>query len=169
MAITDSIVYDVWTNADPAQLTEIQLEIFRQWSVFATGGMALNGKIIKNPGGRYARSLRMESGGLNHVGIIADESIAPEAHFIEGGHDEVDMKKYLTPGKSYPLHYGGGAAARGVFGAPRAGGQYMTGFARMGPNSKPGSWIIPAMPAYAPGRALAEAAAKMGGGGTVSW
>jgi len=169
MAITDSIVYDIWTNASPEDLTDIQLEIFRMWSSFATGGMSLNHKIIRNPGGRYARSLRMEQHGLNSVAVLADESIAPEAHFLEGGHDEIDMKKYLTPGKSYPLHYGGGEAARGVFGAPRAGGQYLTGFARMGPNSKPGSWIIPAMPAYAPGLALAQEAAKMAGGGRVSY
>ena len=163
--ITDSIVYDVWTNADPAQLNDIQLEIFRQWSVFATGGMALNGKILKNPGGRYARSLRMEgAGSLNHVAIIADDRVAPEAHFLESGHDEVDLKKYLKPGKAYPLHYGGGQAARGVFGAPRMGGQFLTGWARMGPNSAPDSWIIPAMPAYAPGLTLAQEALKMAGG-----
>ena len=167
MIISNSVTYDVWTNADPAELTDIQLEIFRQWSVFASGGMALNGKIIKNPGGNYARSIRMESGGLNHVGIIADDSIAPEAHFLEVGHDEVDMKKYLEPGKSYPLHYGGGQAARGGFGAPRMGGQYMVGFARMSANST--GWIIPAMAAYAPGLALAQEAAKMAGGGRVSY
>jgi hypothetical protein len=163
MIINDPIIYDVWTNADPAQLTDIQLEIFRQWSVFAAGGMALNGKVIKNPGGRYARSIRMESGGLNHVAIIADESIAPEAHFLEAGHDAVDMKKYLTPGKAYPLHYGGGQAARGTFGAPRGDGQYMIGMARFSANARPDSWIIPPMMAYAPGRALAELAAKMAG------
>ena len=159
MIISDSVCYDVWTNASPEDLTEIQLEIFRQWSVFASGGMALNGKIIKNPGGNYARSIRMESEGLNHVAVIADESIAPEAHFLEVGHDSVDMKKYLEPGKSYPLHYGGGQAARGVFGAPRVGGQYMVGFARMSARST--GWIIPAMPAYGPGLALAQAASKM--------
>jgi len=167
--MSDSIIYDVYTSADPTELTDIQLEIFRMWSSFATGGMSLNHKIIRNPGGRYARSLRMEQHGLNSVAVLADEAIAPEAHFLEVGHDEVDLKKYLTPGKSYPLHYGGGSAARGVFGAPRAGGQYMTGFARMGPNSAPGSWIIPSMPAYAPGQKLAELAAKLAGGGTVNW
>jgi len=163
------IKYDIYTNADPSELTEIQLEIYRIWSNFATGGLTLNHKMIKNPGGRYARSLRMEQHSLNSVAILSDESIAPEAHWLESGHDPVDLKKYLTPGKAYPLHYGGGEAAHGVFGAAGAKGQYMVGFARMGPNSDPNSWIIPRMEAYAPGLALAQEAAKMAGGGTISY
>jgi len=164
----DHIVYTILTNADPSELSDIQLEIYHQWVNFATGGMALNHKVIRNPSGRYAKSIRMESHGLNVVGILADETIAPEAGILETGHGEIDLKEHLQAG-TYPIHYGGGHAARGVFGAANSRGQFLTGFARIGPNSKPGSFVIPAMPAYQPGLELAKIAAKLAGGGTVSW
>jgi len=165
----EPLVYDVYTNADPAELSDIQLHIFRMWAVWATGGMALGGKILRNPTGKYASSIRMESHGLSHVGILADENIAPEAGILESGHPAFDLKDHLQFGRTYPIHYGGGHAARGVFGAANSRGQFLTGFARIGPNTRPDAFIIPAMSAYQPGLELAKIAAKMAGGGIISW
>lgn len=158
------VVYDVYTNADPDELSDIQLEIFRQWSVFATGGMAIGGKMIRNPTGKYAASIKMTGDGLNSVGVIAT---APEADILEEGHKAYDMKPGLRDGQHYPMNFGGGHAARGTFGKANGRGQYLTGWATFSQGST--GWVIPEMKAYNTGLELAKLAAKLAGGGTVAF
>lgn len=168
----DSPIFDVLTDADPTTISEVALAIFRDWVAFALGQTSLGGRILVHPTGRYASSISMKKfdsrEGFSHVAIIADEGIAPEALFLETGHKAIDLKKLQAPG---PRNLGraGGAIARVLptIAQPRAfkpslyaNARVPTGWRTLSKNSPPGSWIIPPMPAYMPGRHLAEMAAK---------
>lgn len=161
--------YDVWTDLPPDALTEIGIEIAKRWVAFAMGEESLNGYRIKNPTGRYASSITVTSDSPNHVAVIANEEIAPEALMIEEGHGRYDMKSQF-PGRTFPMHRGTGTPilnstfggrANNVWATPRAEG--FNGFARV-PSTitaeNADSWIIPAMPAFSPAQYLAEQAQR---------
>ncbi len=102
------IVYDVFTDLSPDDLTAVAMETFRLWLQFALGVDNLTGKKLTNPSGRYASSLSWSRSGPNKVTILADETIAPEGAFIETGTAGADMKqmlvrktKYTAAGEAY--------------------------------------------------------------------
>lgn len=95
------VVYDVFTDLDPAQLTEVAMETYRIWLQFALGQGNLTGRKIANPSGRYAASLSWSQTGPNRVTILADESIAPEASYIESGTPGADVKQMLARNTKY--------------------------------------------------------------------
>lgn len=149
------VIYDVYTDLPPEQLDKLAVEVFRQWVAFSLGGMSLNGYTVRYPTGRMAASISMEREGPNRIAVFADTSVAPEALWIEAGHQRVDLKQRLMPGR-YPMH-----RRPGYFGmTPRlwAVGRRasFTGFATLSRSSE--GWIIPPMPAYRPGRTLANMA-----------
>lgn len=154
--------YVILTNMAPQEVNRITLEVYSRWLDFALGHTALNGRRIVNPTGRYARSLQVKYEDGIAVGVVADPSIAPEAAMIEHGHASVDLKSRLMHGRAYPMHRAGPPPRIG--GGPNGMRSKMwsqiksrtaTGFASIGPNSSPDSWILPAMPAYSPSATLA--------------
>jgi hypothetical protein len=173
------VSYVVKTNLPPAALTEIAVEIFVMWLDFAMGGAVLNGRRLIYPSGRYAAAIRMEQRGDNSIAIIADEDAAPEAAILETGHRSFDLKKAASQlsGRAIPMHRAhADIATQKATGLRRVGGgpasvkpsvwaeirrSEGSGYASFGPNSDPGSWIIPAMPAYAPAFSLAMAARRL--------
>lgn len=149
-------------NMAPQEVNRITLEVYARWLDFALGHTVLNGHRIVNPTGRYARSLQVRYEDGIAVGVIADPSIAPEAAMIEHGHASVDLKTRLMHGRAYPMHRAGppvrvGGGPNGI--RSRLWSQVKsrtgTGFASIGPNSSPDSWILPSMPAYSPSATLA--------------
>lgn len=166
-------VYDVYTNADPGEISEVSLAIYLEWLEFAEGLGRIGGKRLVHPTGKYAKSLSMSKEGLNHTAIIADEKVAPEALWLEVGHGPVDLKESLTQGRAYPIHRGGGLSwhpgSAGHYQHPAldmtasAKGQYLVAYARVGNTG----WVIPAMEAYEPGFELAKKAAEALGGRVV--
>lgn len=186
---TKPIVYDVWTDADRDEIEAVALDIFREWVAWAEGKIRIGGKFLLHPTGRYASALRLDID-RNHVAIIADESVAPEAYFLEIPRGPVDLKEYAPPlPRHIRMHRGGGVVARAADQPqpklPRAGlspAQYRTPkliarrraqygkingseWATLTRDQPEDSWIIPAMPAYQPGHWLAEEARKRLGGG----
>ena len=167
--------YVVKTDLDPAALNRIGLEIFAMWLDFAMGNKVLGGRRLVYPTGRYAASLHFRQVGEAAVAIIADEDIAPEAAVLESGHGPVDLKTKLQQGRAYPMHrpVGGNRVPGGLrrVGSGPPGlkprmwaeirSREASGFASIGPNSPPGSWIIPAMPAYSPALVLSNMATAM--------
>lgn len=164
-------IYEVHTNLNPEHLNEVGREVFTLWSEFALGLTALGGKMIHHPTGRYASSLRYRRTGRSVVTIMADEKIAPEANWIEEGHKPIDQLKSLDPGRTYPMHrgtqfhyVGGGAKGARMWAQSKESG--FTGLASTpadgvprGAHNSSGTgpaWTIPAMPAYAPAKILAE-------------
>jgi hypothetical protein len=159
---------NVYTDLSHDSLTRVGLEIFRMWVDFAMGGLEINGKRIAHPTGRYASAIRIDSKGPGHVAVIVDEWRAPEAAIIESGHGAIDMKRYLEPGRVYPMHRGGAGPFGGGGGAPRFDRSTRalrnniwaqirgTGFSGFAATPKAGEarpmsgWIIPPMAAYAP-------------------
>lgn len=152
-------VYDVWTDADEAGVTEIAVAIAKKWIAFAMGEDQINGMHIANPTGRMASSISIEKISPLHIAIVSDEEMAPESKFLEEGHARYDMKsKFL--GRVFPLHRGTGepilnstfgGRANNVWASPRAEG--FNGMARVPTHITPeneASWIIPAMPAWSP-------------------
>lgn len=89
------IVYDVYTDLDPDQLTQVAMETYRMWLEFALGRDSLIGKSLVSPTGRYAASLSWKRTGVAQVSVIADEKVAPEAVWIETGTAGADMKQML--------------------------------------------------------------------------
>lgn len=178
-------VYLVRTDLDPAGVTRVATEIFAMWLDFALGKGALNGKKIHYPSGKYAASIQFKQIGVSTIAIVADETVAPEALWLEIGHRAYDMKQTVGAiGRRVPLHRvpGGPVHANLTGGLRRLGAPYgsvkpgvrpsmwaevrggeFSGFASIGPNSAPDSWIIPAMPAYAPAHTLAAIAQRMAG------
>lgn len=147
--------YDVYTDLDPQTLTQVAIEVMLKWISFALGHEQLNGHMIENPTGLMASAVHIEQYADNHVAIIMDETIAPEAGYMETGHASIDMKKYLKPGTYYPMHRGGGVFSGFAQTPPRAPskpGVGRTGWSMMYANS----WIIPAMPAWSPASYLAN-------------
>jgi hypothetical protein len=159
------MVYDIMTDLPPDQLYELGIKVFRLWMEWALGKPVFPIPTLRNPTGRYASSLKFQRQGVRRVAIIAEDSFAPEVGILETGHEEVDLKKKLVPGRTYPMHrgtsgaisVGRGARSRSIWAsAMRAG---FNGFATVPSKitaENAGSWIIPAMPAYSPGRILAE-------------
>jgi hypothetical protein len=167
--------YDVYTNADPEEISEVALDLYKEWLDFAEGLGRIGGRRLVHPTGRYAKSLRLDRGDLQHVAIIADEKVAPEALWLEVGHGSFDLKESLVRGKAYPIHRGGMLSwhppSASGFQHPALGmeashrGQFLVAWARVGGTG----WIVPAMPAYEPGLHLArEAARRLGGRLSVS-
>jgi hypothetical protein len=161
--------FDVWTDLPQDGITEIGFEIAKRWIAFAMGEEAINGYKIKNPTGRYASSIDVFVESPTHVAVVADEEIAPEALFLEEGHNRYDMKSQF-PGRTFPMHRGAGTPilastfmgrTNNVWATPRAEG--FNGFARVPTHITPenaDSWIIPAMPAFSPAQYLAEYAQR---------
>ena len=153
------VYFVVKTDLDPAMVTRLGLEIYAKWIDFASGGLVLGGKRLVHPTGRYARSIQFRQLGESSVAVIADEDVAPEAAILESGHGPVDLKQKLQRGRAYPMH-------RALHGSrPLMWAQMRnTGYASIGPNSPPDSWIIPAMSAYGVAANLARMAAGMARG-----
>ena len=171
------LTFAVRTNVPPEAVNAISLEIFLRWVDFALGRTALNGKRLIYPTGRYAASITFRKENAWTVAIVADENIAPEAVFIEHGHGAVDLKTRLQHGRAYPMHRHVGStmgtSLRRIGSGPASFRPRMwaevraresSGFASIGPNSSPDSWIIPPMPAYSPGLILAQQAKQMAAG-----
>lgn len=89
---------EVHTNLNPQQLTEVAIETFRQWLLFALGRESIGGKTLAHPSGRYAASLSWRRIGQSRIAIIADEDIAPEAASIETGTSGADIRAAMLPG-----------------------------------------------------------------------
>jgi hypothetical protein len=168
--MASSATYVIRTDLDPAGVTRVAVEIFVMWMRFALGEEALNGKRLIYPSGRYASSISYRQIDPVTIAIMADESIAPEAAILETGHRSFDMKTVSRlAGRGLPMHRHVGddvhAQATGLrrigAGPPRPSmwaevhERGFSGFASFGPNSPPGSWIIPPMPAYSPALTLA--------------
>jgi hypothetical protein len=186
------------TDAMPEYLNTIGLEIFRLWRQFALGHIHLGGRSIAHPTGRYAAAISFRRYGsrigvrqpgqiprrtINHIAIIADEDLAPEAAILETGHRGIDMLQHLQPGRFYPIHREaptpgivaghydafpsspyGRRRVRQMWSQTRQVG--FRGFARTPSNpanrgamntSHTGpAWYVPPMPAYSPAQHLAE-------------
>ena len=169
--MADGISYVIKTDLSPADVTRVGVELFLKWMEFALGRGSLGGKRLIYPTGRYASSLRFEQRGESTVAIVADEGVAPEALWLEVGHGAFDMKTVKSlENRAIPMHRTVGSEGHRALtglnrlgaGPPRpsmwaevreAGG---SGIASFGPNSDPDSWIIPAMPAYAPAKVPAR-------------
>ena len=172
----NGFTYVIRTNLPPEAVSRIGMAIFALWVDFAMGNGTLNGKRLVHPTGRYAASIEYKQMGAASVAIVANEDAAPEAGILESGHGSVDLKTKLEHGRPYPMHRTPGAPP--ATGLRRTGSgppslkptmwadiraRESSGFASIGPNSAPGSWIIPPMPAYAPALALAAIARSMAG------
>lgn len=172
----------VLTDFDPQTLTQVGLRVYEQWVSFAMGRTQLQSRQLQHPTGRYASAISRQPKGPYRVAIIADEQKAPEALFLEEGHDPVDLKKKLTGGRAYPIyrgsktgtsgggyHWSGGgygppvrnpsqkAFKRNIWGVVRSSGN--TGIARVPTKITPQnahSWIIPRMVAYSPAAHLVD-------------
>jgi hypothetical protein len=84
--------YEVYTDLDPDALTDVAALVYRAWLAFALGQGEIGGRVLKHPSGRYAASMSWRKTGQAAVAIIADESIAPEAQWIEEGKSSADIK-----------------------------------------------------------------------------
>lgn len=167
--------YDVWTDMAPDEISEVGFIVMTKWIAFALGHETLNGKRVGHPTGRYASSIRVEGRGPNHIAVVADEEIAPEAGILEAGAPAIDLKQKLQVGRAYPMHRGAAgmfgskgygvpvvassfsARTKNIWATPRAHG--FSGVARVPTeitSENQSSWIIPAMPAWAPAEFLAE-------------
>jgi hypothetical protein len=91
-------VYEIYTNLDPLQLSELASETFKTWLQFALGQQELAGKRLRHPSGRYASAISWRRNGLSRVSILADEDAIPEVGAIEYGHSEIDLKEHMLFG-----------------------------------------------------------------------
>lgn len=91
-------VYDIYTNLDPEQLTELASETFKLWLQFALGTMEIGGKRLKHPSGRYASAISWKRTGVAKVSVLADEDAVPEVGAIEYGRPEIDLKAHMLYG-----------------------------------------------------------------------
>lgn len=178
--------YDVYTDLDPDTLTNVAMETYRLWLQWALGEAQIGGKVLKHPSGRYAAALSWKRIGASHIAIIADETIAPEAQWLEEGKAQTDMKAAML-GKGHTRTSASGHRYRVIpirktSRPPRfdiasivgsnAGERVPAGKAKMWArprphtnadhfatmSDKPGAsdWMIPAMPAYSPAALLAQ-------------
>ncbi|MDD2878480.1 MAG: hypothetical protein PHZ23_14775 [Acidiphilium sp.] len=171
----DDVVIDVYTDLPPDKLNAVGMEVFRLWVDFALGRGSVNGRTLLHPTGRYASSIQFRREGVSKIAIFADASIAPEALVLEKGHGKIDLKNILTHGKPYKMHGQRtgleSPRRRMVHAGPearprtKAGGAKLyanarsvnsTGYAQIGKDSPPDSWIIPPMRAYAPAAYFAK-------------
>lgn len=148
-------VYDVFTDLDPEQLTQVAAETYYRWLQFALGKAEIGGKKLKHPSGRYAAALSWKKTGVARIAIIADENAAKEIGILETGHAEFSLKdQMLAPGRPGVRVSKEGYPYRRI----NLSGSVWARERRVHTMSaKPGSspWKIPAMPAYAPGAILA--------------
>lgn len=186
------MMWNVYTDLDPDDLTEVAMETFIAWVSFALGGSSLGGRTLGKGNkaffrsqlrGRYAASISWKQVGPNHVAIIADEEIAPEALWIEEGTSGADMKRHmLADGKrSKQGYFYRDIPLRGTQNAPTgslndivdaaASGGFSPGlkslwtkprptsdpdrWARMSDRPGTANWVVPPMVAYSPARILA--------------
>ena len=176
--------YEVKTNLDPEQLTEVAIETYIQWLKFALGQASIGGRTLQHPSGRYAASISWKRTGVASVAIVADESAAPEAGWIEEGHTGANMKDEMLAGgkvgkdgyryRDIPIREDSDTPvfdvakainnARGGRLPARTGRMWAVAKAYIDPNNhlvrmtnRPGSsdWQIPDMPAYSPAANLA--------------
>lgn len=163
-----SFNYVVKTDLPPDQLSQLAISIFTEWVEFALGQRALGNKRLVYPTGRYAASIAYKQEGESSIAIVAS---APEAEIIEQGHGSIDLKTKLQHGRAYPMRRPPGSTPGTPLRRIGAGPPSMkpkmwaelhqqtaSGFASIGANSPPDSWIIPAMPAYSPAMILAAQA-----------
>jgi hypothetical protein len=171
------VTYVIRTTLPPEAVTRIGMEIYALWVEFAMGQTSLGGKRLMYPTGRYASSIEFKKTGEASVGVIADEAIAPEAKFIEHGHGAVDLKLKFQRGRPYPMHRPTGDAQHAAeTGLKRVGSgppgrqprmwaevrsRESSGYASIGVNSSPGSWVIPPMTPYAPSLVLSAMIRQM--------
>lgn len=175
--------YDVMTDLDPQALSLAGTAIYKAWVDFAMGRISLGGKTLMHPTGRYASSIRYSEtkaagGGASKVAIMSLETKQnPEAHILEVGHDEFDMKTLFNRGTIFAMHRGAqGDYGSAGYGAPRRNmklfdqlgskkgverrkniwasirAEGSSGYARVGDTG----WVIPPMPAYAPAQHLVD-------------
>ncbi len=173
---TEGSKIEIFTNAPPQFMGIVMKRLFERWIEFAQGKRIIEFGGLKHPTGKYASSITYKTYGASRVMINADETKAPEAKWIEWGHRRYDMKENASlVGRSFPMHRMEGypgfnvAANLAKLSFPSKGrapklwakirSASFTGFARIGKNSRPDSWIIPAMPAYHPALILAQLAA----------
>ncbi len=184
--MADNIVYDVVTDLDPKTLTAIAAETYRKWLEWALGKGEIGGKTLAHPSGRYAASLSWKRTGVSSVAIIANESIAPEALWLEKGTTGANMKEIMlrnapvsADGYRYriiPIRNDGtitgGADRASIVGNAQTGERLGGRVGRMWTKpraavdashmvvmtDRPGSadWKIPPMPAYAPAKILSD-------------
>ena len=155
--------YLVLTDLDPQQLSEVGRLVYDSWRQFAQGQLAIGGKRLMAPTGKYASAIEYQQTGASRIAVIADPAKAKEIGILESGHGVIDMLKYLKPGTVYKIKRrtgwtttGSGTNTKKIWGAL---GGTMTGAARTPTDNKrtPGKmntsktgpeWTIPAMPAY---------------------
>jgi hypothetical protein len=87
-----SPLFVVQTNLSPDELTDVAIATYVKWLAWAIGDGSLLGKTLKHPSGRYASSISWRRTGIATVAIIADESIAPEATWLEKGASAHSMR-----------------------------------------------------------------------------
>ncbi len=182
------VEYSVQTDLDPQALTQVAIDTFKIWLAFALGQSDLGGKTrtLMHPSGKYASSISWRKTGESEVAIIADESVAPEANWIESGRSAFSIKAaMLGKGKTkiskagYRYRFipftanaptpkfnmssiitnskGGRLPIRSVkMWAKASANRGYKGGAVM--TDKPGSstWISPPMPAYSPAKILSD-------------
>jgi hypothetical protein len=187
-------VYDVYTDLDPDALTEVAMETYRRWLSFALGQDEIGGKILSHPSGRYAASISWKKVGAAQIAIISDETVAPEAKWIEEGKAQADMKAAML-GKGNTRISSSGHRYRtipirrnavppkfdvGEIVTSNAGERLPVRTSRMWSKPRwrvnpdhfatmsdaPGSspWVVPAMPAYSPAAILAALIRQETGG-----
>lgn len=141
--MSDGKIYIVRTDLGPEDLHDVAMQIYAKWLEFALGEGALGGKTLKHPTGRYAAAISVTQEQDGSYLIYADDDL-PEAGILESGHQAFDLKTRFQQGRLYPMHRGG----------------EFTGYASISYDHLYDStaWILPAMPAYAPARILADLA-----------
>ena len=88
-------IYDIFTDLDPLQLTELASETFRAWLSFALGQSEIGEKKLLHGSGRYASAISWRRTGVARVSILADEDAIPEVGAIEYGHPAVDLRAHM--------------------------------------------------------------------------
>lgn len=177
--------YTVHTDLDPEALSVLAAETYRQWLEFALGKGSIGGKTLQHPSGAYAASISWRKTGTASIAIIADETKAPEAKWIEDGHEPYgDLKDVMLAGQPtskdgyrYRVVPISDDAPTPAFDMTKivsnaSGERIPTGTARLWARAKsnvktsnfrmmtdkPGSadWLLPDMPAYSPAYILSE-------------
>lgn len=178
------MIHDVHTNLDPETLTEVVAETYRMWLAFALGQGEIGGKTLAHPSGRYAASISYRKTGAASFAVIADESVAPEALWIEDGRRGANMKDAMLAGgkigkdgcryRDIPIRKDGvapgfdlgDAVTNGregrlpakvgrLWATPRAHTDAGR-YVRMSDAPGSSAWQIPDMPAYSPAAILAD-------------
>ena len=173
-----NIVYEIVTDLDPKELSLAGLEVFRMWADFALGRTKIGKLQIKHPTGRMAAALSRQTT-PSVVTIMVDEGQAPEALWLEEGHERYDMLAHRdrypagrrVPMRRGPFDGGGASGAQAIRRNPkvwaqirRNGDPATLGFPivpeeRPSRNNRSGldlAWVIPAMESYEPARIMAQ-------------